>query len=334
MTRSIAAASRSWPAKTPFRIANHTWHTFDAVNCEIHEDGRIGSGVGMPVYYLNESVASMLEQIAGVRDTIENGADRGELQSLLPPGGARNALDAALWDLEAQRDDFDVWERTGHSAAPVETVFTIGLEDDPTSMADKAAAAETHALFKVKLNADRPVERIAAIRAARPDARLVVDANQGWTYQQLRNVAPKLADFEVTMIEQPLPRGSDAELADYRPPLPLCADESCLHLDELTTAAARYQMINIKLDKTGGLTHALELAAAARQRGLGLMVGCMGGSSIAMAPAHVLAQQCDLVDIDGPLLMHDDPPGGLHYDGGRVSLPEKPFWGMPRHRHD
>ncbi len=330
MTRSLVAHLESWPAKIPFRISNHVWHSFDAVVCEIADGGSVGRGEGLCVYYRDETEAGLLEQVQSVQEAVEDGATRDDLLELLPPGGARNAVDAALWDLEAQLHGFSVWHRAAGAAEAVETVFTIGLEDEPAAMAAKAAAADGYTLFKIKLNADRPVERVAAIREAQPDARFVIDANQGWDFAQLVDVAPRLAALGVQMIEQPLPRGADAELEHYEPPLPLCADESCLHLGELDVSVSRYQMINIKLDKTGGLTHALQLAAAARDRGMGLMVGCMGGTSIAMAPAHVLAQQCDFVDIDGPLLMRGDRPHGLVYDFGTVSLPDRPFWGMPR----
>jgi L-alanine-DL-glutamate epimerase-like enolase superfamily enzyme len=182
-------------------------------------------------------------------------------------------------------------------------------------------------LFKVKLGDDRPVERIAAIREARPDSRLVVDANQAWTFAELQEFGPALHELGVLMIEQPLARGEDTELAGYESAAPLCADESCQHIGELDAVATRYQMINIKLDKCGGLTHGLELARAAREKGLGVMVGCMGGTSLSMAPSHVIAQLCDFVDIDGPLLIKKDRDGGLIYDHGIVTLPGSHFWG-------
>ena len=194
-------------------------------------------------------------------------------------------------------------------------------------MAAGAAAASDVSLLKIKLNNDRPVERIAAIRQARPDARLVVDVNQGWSFDELQRFAPQLHELGVEFIEQPLPRSGDDELENYESPVPLCADESCLTLDELEQAASRYQIINIKLDKTGGLTHALELASAIKKAGLGIMVGSMCGSSLAMAPHHVVAQLADYADIDGPLLMKNDRFGGLVYDRGMVSVPEKRFWG-------
>ena len=328
MMRRVTIRIESWPAIIPFRISNHVWDDFPCVVCEIEEDGRVGRGEGLGVYYLDETVESMSAQLEAIRRPLENGVDRVQLQSLLPAGGARFAADSALWDLEAQRSGRSAWDIAGVSANPVETVFTIGLEATPEAMAKKAAAASHLSLFKVKLSNDRPVERIAAIRAARDDARLIVDVNQGWTLDELQRHAPELQALGVKMIEQPLPRGADDALAGYTPPLPLCADESCLHLGELEQVVGKYQMINIKLDKTGGLTHGLELAQAARARGMGLMVGCMGGTSLSMAPSHVLAQYCDFVDIDGPLLITEDRAGGLVYADGFVSLPDAPFWGQ------
>ena len=329
MKRSVSIHTESWPALIPFRISNNVWHDFPCVVCEIAQDDAIGRGEALGVYYFDETPESMSAQLERIASQLEDGASREDLLTLLPPGGARLAADAALWDLEAKLTGRTAWSIAGVDAGPVETVFTIGLEDTPEAMADKALAASDISLFKVKLGNDRPVERIAAIHVARPDARLVVDVNQGWTFGELQQYAPALKALGVSMIEQPLPRGGDEALEGYDPPLPICGDESCLHLGELEQAADRYQMINIKLDKTGGLTHGLELAHAARERGLGLMVGCMGGTSLAMAPHHVIAQLCDFVDIDGPLLVRHDRLGGLKYNKGIVTLPEQPFWGQP-----
>lgn len=328
MSRSISVRTESWPAIIPFRISNNVWDDFPCVVCEIEQGSMTGRGESLGVYYLDETTDSIAAQLEAIAPDLAAGADRHRLLELLPPGGARMAADAALWDLEAQLTGRSAWAMAGVDEGPVETVFTIGLEDTPEAMAAKAAAASDISLFKVKLGNDRPVERIAAIRNARPDARLVVDINQGWNFGELQRHAPALQALGVSMIEQPLPRGGDSELEGYASPLPLCGDESCLHLGELEEAAKRYQMINIKLDKTGGLTHGLELAHAARAKGLGLMVGCMGGTSLAMAPHHVIAQLCDFVDIDGPLLIKEDRPGGLHYNKGIVTLPEQPFWGQ------
>jgi len=316
-----------WPAIRPFRIAGNVWDTFDSVVVELSRDGKVGRGEALGVYYLDETVDTLVPQIEAIAGEIEAGLDRARLQTLLPPGGARNAVDCALWDLEAKLTGRGIWELASVPPKPLETVFTIGLEATPEEMAAKAAAAVRHTLLKVKLDADRPLERLRAIRAARADVRIVVDANQAWTFTELRALAPAFAGLGVSMIEQPLRRGADAELEGYRSPVPLCADESCLHLGELEQAARRYQMINIKLDKTGGLTHALELARAARGRGMGVMVGCMAGSSLAMAPTFVVGCLCDLVDIDGPLLQKTDRIPAIEYDGGRVAVFGPDVWG-------
>lgn len=329
MKRRVSNHIESWASLIPFRIANYVWDDYPSVVCEIEQDGVIGRGEALGVYYLDETEKTMLAELESITDKLAAGASRSDLLRLLPAGGARNAADAALWDLEAQLTGTSVWQMAGVQPDTVETVFTIGLEAEPGDMAAGAAAATDMSLLKIKLDNDRPVERIAAIRAARPDVRLIVDANQAWNFSELQGFAPSLKALLVEMIEQPLPRGEDAELEGYQAPLPLCADESCLHLGELDRAARRYQLINIKLDKTGGLTHALDLAHAIRAKGLGIMVGCMGGSSLAMAPHHVVAQLADYVDIDGPLLMKNDRFGGLVYDRGLVSLPRTRFWGRP-----
>jgi L-alanine-DL-glutamate epimerase-like enolase superfamily enzyme len=316
-----------WPAIRPFRITDTTWTSFDSVVVELSANGCVGRGEALGVYYRHETADSLASQIEAMAVEIRAGIDRIALQDLMPPGGARNAIDCALWDLGAKLAGRTIWDLTTISPKPLETVFTIGLELMPEDMAAKAAAATGHQLLKIKLNDDRPLERLQAIRAARPDARIVVDANQAWTFTRLRELAPEFAALGVQMIEQPLSRGEDAELEGYCAPVPLCADESCLHLGELAQAARRYQLINIKLDKTGGLTHALQLAHAARDSRMGLMVGCMGGSSLAMAPAFVIGCLCDFVDIDGPLLQKSDRLPGLDYDGGRVSVFGPNLWG-------
>ena len=327
MKRSIALRLESWPTKTPFRISNHVWDAFPCVVCEIEENGIVGRGEGMGVYYLGETVEKLVDQIRAVSDEIGAGVDRQQLLELLPPGGARFAVDSALWDLEAQQTGISAWQAAGVQSKPVESVFTIGLEPEPAMMAAKASAASDITLFKVKLSNDRPVERIEAICAARPDARLIVDINQGWTIDELAEFVEPLHTLGVLMLEQPLPRGADEALEGFDSPIPLCADESCQHLGELDRAIARYQMINIKLDKCGGLTHGLQIVEAAARRGVSLMIGCMGGTSLSMAPSHVIAQRCQFVDIDGPLLAMEDRDGGLVYDHGMVSLPPSRFWG-------
>jgi L-alanine-DL-glutamate epimerase-like enolase superfamily enzyme len=317
----------SWPAARPFRITGRTWTSFDSIVIELGQHGVVGRGEALGVFYADETPATMAKQLEGVVGHVRDGMSRTTLQALLPAGGARNALDCALWDLEAKVGRTSIWELTGITPRALETVYTIGIEATPAAMAAHAAEAADRSLLKVKLDGHQPLERVEAIRRARPDARLVVDANQGWDFAQLRALAPAFADLGVLMIEQPLRRGADAALADYRAPLPLCADESCLDVGELELAAQRYQMINIKLDKTGGLTHGLELAHAARKRGLGLMVGSMAGGSLAMAPAFVVGCLCDFVDIDGPLLQQYDRQPGLRFNGSRVDPPESVLWG-------
>jgi L-alanine-DL-glutamate epimerase-like enolase superfamily enzyme len=326
MTLKLDVHGEVWPAILPFRITGVTFVSFQSIVVEVSDGTHVGRGEALGVYYLNETMASLLEQVEAFRPRIEQGIDRAELQALLPPGGVRNAVDCALWDLEAKSAGQTVWTLSGVAPRPLHTVFTIGMEDTPAQMAAKAAAAKAD-LLKVKLNNDRPVERLRAIRAARPDARLVVDANQGWDIAQLHEVIERAVGLGVEMIEQPLPRNGDAALVGVRSPIPLCADESCLHLGELDGIADRYQMINIKLDKTGGLTHALSLASEARKRGLRIMVGSMGGSSLAMAPTFVVGCLADLVDIDGPLLQKSDRQHGIRYRGGIASVFGAELWG-------
>ncbi len=327
MPITLSVHQEEWIPTTPFRISNAVWNTFPAIVVELQDGDLVGRGEAEGVYYFDETPASMIAQVEEVAEQIETGASRMELLELLPPGGARNAVDCALWDLEAKRSGKRVWELAGTDLKEIVTVYTIGLEDEPETMAEKAAAAAHQPVLKVKLGADRPVERIEAIRAARPDATIVVDANQGWDFAQLKEVAPRLKGLGVTMIEQPLPRGADEELEGHEPPLPLCGDESCVHGGELEQAARRYQMINIKLDKCGGLTHGIDIAREARRRDLGLMVGCMGGTSLAMAPSFVVGLLCDFHDVDGPLLLKNDRVFGLRYHKGVVEPPTRRLWG-------
>ena len=210
----------------------------------------------------------------------------------------------------------------------VQSAYSIGIEQSPEAMAAKAAAATDHTLLKVKLDGRQPLERMRAVRSARPDARIVVDANQGWRFDQLRFLAPAFAELGVELIEQPLPRGQDDALDGYRSPVPLCVDESCQHLGELDALSDGYRMVNVKLDKCGGLTHALELVEAARDRGLEIMAGCMGGTSLAMEPALVVGCLSDLADVDGPLLLKNDRQSGLRYECGHVD-PRTGHWGQP-----
>lgn len=323
----ISAHIEEWTLQKPFRISGKEWVSTRSVVVQVAAGGCVGRGEAQGIFYTGETAETMLAQVFAAMETIRNGVTRDQLLSLLPSGGARNAIDCALWDLEARQSGRSVWELTGIDPRPVTTVFTIGLEPEPEQMAANARAAAELPVLKIKLDADRPVERLAAIREARPNARLVVDANQGWSFELLQAVLPRAADLGVEMIEQPLPRGEDAVLEGFESPVLLGADESCLDTGDLDQASRRYGMINIKLDKTGGLTEALRLAKAAKDKGLKLMVGNMTGTSLSMAPSFVLAQLCDLVDIDGPLLLKNDHPDGLRYDRGVVGVFDPGFWG-------
>jgi L-alanine-DL-glutamate epimerase-like enolase superfamily enzyme len=323
--RELTATTERWYMKQPFTITNYTFTHAEILYVTISENGVTGRGEAAGVYYLDENGESMLADVESVRRAVENGAGREALLDLLPAGGARNALDCALWDLEAKLQGTSIWELTGLTPAETITVNTVGL-GTPEEMAQNARSLDTNRI-KVKLSDEKPLERIAAVRAARPDAEIVVDINQGWTFEQLVEWAPKFRDLGIAMIEQPLPRGGDQALEGYEPPVPLCADESCLNTSEFEQASRRYQLINIKLDKTGGLTEALKLADMAKASGIGLMVGNMMGTSLAMAPGYVVAQLCRFVDLDGALFLDADRDHPMHYEHGVLSPPSSELWG-------
>jgi L-alanine-DL-glutamate epimerase-like enolase superfamily enzyme len=324
-TREVTLSTESWEMKVPFRITGYTFTAADLLHVTITANGITGSGEAAGIYYMGETGKTMLAQAQSVKAALERGAGREELRRLLPAGGARNAIDCALWDLEAKTTGKSIWQLTGIKPGSTTSVNTIGI-GTPEEMAKAARSLDT-AKIKVKLDGESPLERISAVRAARPDAEIVVDVNQGWTFEQLVELAPKFKELGVAMIEQPLPRGADEALEGYDPPLPLCADESCLNISEFEQAARRYQMINIKLDKTGGLTEALDLAHMAQAKGIGLMVGNMLGTSLAMAPGFVIAQLCRFVDLDGALFLKKDRQHPMSYAGGVVSPPSSELWG-------
>ncbi len=324
----LVVDTREYALKKPFRITGHVFEYSQVLEVSITDaNGLTGRGETSGAYYLGESVESMAQQCKDIAASITASTTREDVQLLMPPCGARNAIDCAFWDLEAKRINQSVWQLTGIDPRPLTTVFTIGIEDSPQKMAENAAVAEAFPVLKIKMDGDQPAERMRAIRAARPDADIVVDANQGWTFEQLVEVVPVFADLGIAMIEQPLPRGADQQLEGYESPVVLCADESCLHLGEVDEVAKRYQMINIKLDKSGGLTEGLAMAEEAMKRGLQLMVGNMMGSSLAMAPGTVIAQLCRFVDLDGPLLLKNDRTPALVYDGPTVHPASSELWG-------
>lgn len=327
MSRRLQARAQAWKLKEPFAITRGVRSEAQVVIVELHEDGVVGRGEAGGVAYHGETQATMLAQIEQVREAIEAGCDRVELLDVLPAGGARHALDAALWDLQAKRTGVPVWKRANAPCwEPVASAVTISIRDIDAY----EAAARDRAGFpwlKVKVGRGCPLEAVAAVRRGAPDARLIVDANQAWTLDELREYAPLLQPLRVDLLEQPLAAGIDADLINYASPIPLCADESLSTREDLPRLVGRYQFVNIKLDKVGGLTSALELAAAARAAGFQLMVGCMLGGSISVAPGVVLAQQCEVCDLDGPWLQSDDWPDGVEYQHGRMSLPVSALWG-------
>lgn len=316
-----------WEFVSPFRIAYRTRTHAQTVVVELQDGDYQGRGEALGISYHGETVDTLMEQLSAFAVELRNGISREALQNLLPPGGARNAIDCALWDLESKRAGRRAAELAGISTVrPLVTAFTLGV-DAPAAMGRAAAAADQYRLLKLKLTGEEDVERVASVRAARPDVDIIVDANQSWDEQRLYQLTSQLARFNVKLIEQPLPPERDEALVGFVSPVPLCADESCHVTECLPRLVGRYQYVNIKLDKTGGLTEALRLARAARDQGLRLMVGCMAGSSLSMAPAFIIGQLCDVVDLDGPLLSKSDVPGGIRYEGSRMFAPEAALWG-------
>jgi L-Ala-D/L-Glu epimerase / N-acetyl-D-glutamate racemase len=326
----LSIAFDEWPLREPFVIAGFTTTEVVTVTVALEEASARGRGEALGVDYLGETPASVREQLETCRAAIESRSaqslDQVLVDSLLPPGGARNALDCALWDLRAKLAGRSVWSTLGIEAHPVVTVFTLSL-DEPAAMAEAARRAAMYPLLKLKLDADDPAARLAAVRAARPDAELLVDANGSWSFDLLASLGPALVAHRVALVEQPLRADADDALVGWHSPVPLCADESCQTLADLGAAVARYQAVNVKLDKCGGLTDALRLADECERLGLALMVGNMLGSSLAMAPAFVVAQRCRWVDLDGPLLQRSDRAAPMRYEGAVLHPPSSELWG-------
>ncbi|MEE8271471.1 MAG: N-acetyl-D-Glu racemase DgcA [Alphaproteobacteria bacterium] len=327
MPRRLTVREESWPIRGAFTISRGSRTEARVVLAEIAEDGAVGRGECVPYPRYGETVDGVLTAIAAVGAEIAAGMDRAALQRALPPGAARNAVDCALWDLEAKRAGRPVWQLAGAPPpAPLVTAVTISL-GEVNAMAEAARAQSHRPLLKLKLTGAGDLERVRAVRAAAPDSRLIVDANEAWTVDHLATFAQAFAELGVEVIEQPLPAGDDGALAGFACPVPLCADESCHDTASLAGLAGKYTMVNIKLDKAGGLTEALRLRGAARAAGLAVMVGCMLGTSLAMAPAVLVGQGADLVDLDGPLLLARDRDPGLAIDGVRIQPPDPALWG-------
>jgi len=290
-------------------------------------DGRQGRGEAAGVDYDGETPESMQGQIAAVAERLDEGLTGAELARLLPAGGARNALDCALWDLRSKQTGIPAWQSAGFLALkPVTTCMTIGLGDEAATRR-KARDSRGYAVIKIKVDAERHVEVVRIVREEHPGARLIVDANQAWTRALLERLTPALVELGVEMIEQPVPRQEDASLDGLVSPLPLGADESCVDRSSLPGLAGRYQYVNIKLDKCGGLTEALALRDAALAEGFKLMVGNMCGTSLAMAPAFLIAQSCEFTDLDGPLLQKLDRVPPIRFDSGLMGVPPRALWG-------
>ena len=325
--RSVHARAESWLLTRSFAISRGVKTQADVVVVEIHEGGFTGRGECVPYPRFNETVDGVKIEIEAFFPRLERGLDRAGLACAMPAGAARNALDNALWDLEAKVTGLRVWEIAGIAAPePSMTAETIGL-GSVQEMATAAKRLSKAPLIKVKLDAELITERMQAIHDNAPNARLIIDPNEGWTFDQLKAVAPALVKMGVEMIEQPLPADDDEGLWEYDSPITLCADESCHTKDDFQSLVGKYQMVNIKLDKTGGLTEALELAKSAEIRNLGVMIGCMVGTSLAMAPAMLLASVAEFVDLDGPLLLKKDRELGLKFENGLVHPPKAQLWG-------
>ncbi len=327
MTRTLLLFRDSFPLRRTFRISRGSKVAAQVVVVQLREGALVGRGECVPYARYGETVEGVIAALENIRRQIETGLHRIALQSILPAGAARNALDCALWDLEAKQAGRPVWQLAGLPApVPLTTAFTLAI-DAPEAMAAAAREAVGRPLLKIKLHGEGDLDRVLAVRAAVPRARLIVDANEGWTPATVAELGPTLAAAGVELIEQPLPAGQDESLRGVSCPIPLGADESFHLASDMGRLRGIYQVLNLKLDKTGGLTEALKVKAAASAAGFGIMVGCMVGSSLSMAPAMLVAQGAAFVDLDGPLLLAEDRQPGLRYDGATVYPPTSDLWG-------
>ena len=322
----LRMSAQRWEMVAPFVTAGETVNHIDVLHVMLEHEGFTGRAETMGVDYFGETVESLEAELSALDPAAITGLDRQTLQTLLPPGGSRNGLDCALWDLEAKQTSGGVAALTGIAMAPVHTLFTLSL-DDPDAMARRAYEVPQLTRLKLKLNAQEPLDCLQAVREARPDAQLVIDANGSWTPEVMMAVGDGLARFKVALLEQPLSHGDDGALENLRYPVPLCADESCQSSADLEAVADRYDAINVKLDKCGGLTDALAIREWCQRHGKRIMVGNMLGSSLAMAPALVVAQGADFVDLDGPLWQRADVAPALCIESARIQPPEPALWG-------
>jgi L-Ala-D/L-Glu epimerase / N-acetyl-D-glutamate racemase len=324
---TLVARIERWPIEGRFTISRGAKTEAVTVVAEISQDGHTGRGECVPYPRYGETPEATLAAIEDMKEAIRAGLDYGALQDAMPPCAARNALDCAFHDLQAKQSGRRIWDMLGRIAPPpCVTAYTISLAS-PEAMAEAAAKAAHRLLLKIKLGGEGDEARIAAVRKAAPSSELIVDANEAWTTDNLMRNLAACAECSVTLVEQPLPAGKDEPLAHIKRPIAVCADESAHDRATLAGLRDRYDAVNIKLDKTGGLTEALAMADAARANGLDIMVGCMVSTSLAMAPAMLLTPHARFVDLDGPLLLARDREGGLRYDGSLIYPPEASLWG-------
>jgi L-alanine-DL-glutamate epimerase-like enolase superfamily enzyme len=326
MRRNLEATIETFPIAGLFTISRGSKTEAEVVTCTIRSDGLIGRGECVPYRRYGETVEGVLDDVRSVSEAISDGADRARLQQILKPGAARNAVDCALWDLEAKQAGQSVSALLGMAPRPLITAFTLSL-GEPEAMAAEAAGQAHRPLLKVKLGTADDEARMRAVRQAAPQSAIIIDANEGWTDDNLERHLKIAQELGISLIEQPLPAGRDERLARVQRVVPVCADESVHATDDLEGLRNRYDAVNIKLDKTGGLTEGLRMKAEAKWLGFQVMVGCMVGTSLAMAPAVLLAQDVEYADLDGPLLLARDRHPGLRYDGSTVFPPTADLWG-------
>lgn len=327
MVRTLSVETGRFPLAAAFTISRGSKTEAAVLTCTVRDGENAGRGECVPYARYGETIDGVRDDIEAVRERIEGGISRQELLVAMKPGAARNAVDCALWDLEAKAGKVPVWQRIGSGAPrPLETAYTITL-GEPEAMAAQARANAARPVLKVKVGTGDDVGRMEAVAKAAPRSRIILDANEGWSEDNLTRHLDAAARCGAVLVEQPLPAGKDEALRSVAHPVPVCADESLHTADDLERLAGLYDAINIKLDKAGGLTAALALRTKARELGFGVMVGCMVGTSLAMAPAVLLAQDSDFVDLDGPLLLARDRETPLRYDGSLVYPPESALWG-------